>query len=71
VSAREALSRTTERLDSELADLLSARGAALVMRRAARAPAVSRRYARIFPGTIAITVALAIVLILVILLRLL
>ena len=69
VSANEALSHTTERLDSELADLRSARGAALVMRRAAQAPAVSRRYARIFPGTIAITVVLAIVLILVVLLR--
>jgi hypothetical protein len=70
VSARKALSHTTERLDSELADLLSARGAALVMRRAAQTPAVSRRYARIFPGTIAIAVVLAIVLIVVILLRL-
>jgi chromosome segregation ATPase len=69
VSVREALSDTTERLHSELADLLSARGAALVMRRAAQAPAVSRRYARIFPGAITIAAVLAIVLILVILLR--
>jgi hypothetical protein len=39
------------------------------MRRAVQAPAVSRRYASIFPGAIMITVVLAIVLILVILLR--
>jgi hypothetical protein len=69
VSSREELSGTTERLQSELADLRSARGAALVMRGAAQAPAVSRRYARLSPGAITITLLLAIALILVILLR--
>jgi hypothetical protein len=68
-SIREALSRTTERLHSDLADLRSARGARLVMRRAAQAPAVSRRYASILPSAITIAVVLATVLILVILLR--
>jgi hypothetical protein len=60
VSAREALSRTSERLQAELADLHSGRGAALVMRRAAQAPAVSLRYARIIPGAIMIVVVLAV-----------
>lgn len=69
VSAREALSGTNERLQSELTDILSARGAALVMRRAAQAPAVSRRYARFVPGAIVIAVVLAVALILVILLH--
>jgi hypothetical protein len=69
VSTGEELSRTSERLDSELADLHSARGAALVMGRAAHAPVVSRRYANIFLATITIAVLLAIVLILLVLLR--
>jgi hypothetical protein len=69
VSAQAELSGTTARLHSELADLRSARGAALVMRGAAQAPAVSRRNARIFPAAVTIAVVLAIVLILVILLR--
>lgn len=68
-ATREALSRTTERLDSELADLRSARGAALVMRRAAQEPATSGRYASISPRVIAIAVLLVIVLAVVILLR--
>jgi hypothetical protein len=68
-SAREELSATAERLHAELADSLAARGAALVMRRATQGPAVSRRYASIFPGAITVAVVLAIALILVILLR--
>jgi hypothetical protein len=69
VSTGEELSRTTERLDSELADLQSARGAALVMSSAANTPVVSRRYANVFLGAIAIAIVLAIVLILLVLLH--
>lgn len=65
VSAREALSGTNARLQSDLADLRSARGAALVMRRAAQEPAVSRRYTTVIPVAVAIVVVLGIVLILV------
>ena len=43
VYQRDALSRTSERLQSELSGVVSDRGAALVMRRAARERAVSRR----------------------------
>jgi hypothetical protein len=60
-----------ENLQSELADLRSARGAALVMRRAAQAPATSGRHARILPRAIAIAVVLAIVISLLIVLRVL
>jgi hypothetical protein len=70
-SAREELSRANEHLQSELADLRSARGAALVMRRAAQAPATSGRHARILPRAIAIAVVLAIVISLLIVLRVL
>jgi uncharacterized protein (DUF3084 family) len=69
VSARDGLSRTSEQLQSELADLQSARGAALVMRRAAQTPAVSRRYASIIPGAIMIAVVLAVAVILLVLLH--
>jgi hypothetical protein len=69
VSARETLAVTNERLQSELSDLLSARGAALVMRRAAQTSAVSRRYGKIIPAVITIAAVLAVVLIAVILLR--
>ena len=69
VSAREELAGAAERLQSELADLRAARGAALVMRSAAQAPAVWRRHARIWPRAITIAALLAIVIILVILLR--
>jgi hypothetical protein len=68
VSTGEELSRTTDRLDSELADLHSARGAAMVMRGAAQTPAVSRRYTGI-RGLITIAVGLAIALIVLILLH--
>jgi hypothetical protein len=69
VSSGEELSRTAERLDSELSDLRSARGAALVMRSASHAPVVSRRYANVFLGAIAIAIVLAIVLIVLVLLH--
>jgi uncharacterized protein (DUF3084 family) len=68
-AARDELSRANERLQSELADLRSAHGAALVMRRAAQAHATSRRYASIVPRAITITVVIAIVVILLILLH--
>jgi hypothetical protein len=64
--------KTTQRLSERSIGAWSgARGAWLVMRRAAQAPAVSRRHATIFPRAITIAVVLAIVLILVILLRVL
>ncbi len=48
VAQRDALARTSERLQGELSELLSARGAALVMRRAAQDRA-SRPYALLIP----------------------
>lgn len=65
VAERDALSRTAERLQSELADLLSARGAALVMRRAAQERPASRPFAGLLPGAIALIVLLAIALVIV------
>jgi hypothetical protein len=59
---RTALSRTNERLESELADLLSARGAAMVMRRAAQEHPASRSRVGLLPVAIAAIVVLAIVL---------
>jgi hypothetical protein len=47
VTDREALARTNERLQAELTDLLSARGAAMVMRRAAQESPASRPYASV------------------------
>jgi hypothetical protein len=67
-SAQAELSRINELLQSELADLRSARGAALVMRRAAQAPA-TRRHALILPRMIATAVVLAIVVSVILLLR--
>ena len=80
MSDREALSRTGERLQSALADLSSAHGAALVMSRATQAPGIGvRGHGRsIFlrrtrfgsiPGAITIAVVLAILVVWVILLR--
>lgn len=65
VSERDALSRTNERLQSELADHISARGAALVMRRAAQERPASRPHAGLLPGAIATIVLLAIVVVIV------
>jgi hypothetical protein len=67
---RDALSRTSERLQSELTEVTSARGAALVMRRAAHDRAISRRNT-LLPGVIALVVVLAIVLVLLIVLHVL
>jgi hypothetical protein len=69
VSERDALARTSERLRSELAAAISARGAALVMRRATQARPASRRYDGAVPLAIAIVVVLAVMLVLMIVLR--
>jgi hypothetical protein len=53
VAQRDALARTNERLQNELSDLLSARGAALVMRRAALDSPASRPFALLVPRVIA------------------
>ncbi|HET8977712.1 MAG TPA: hypothetical protein VFN87_06105 [Solirubrobacteraceae bacterium] len=61
---REALARTNERLQAELTDLLSARGAAMVMRRAAQETPASRPYAGmlgLLPLAVAAIAAAAIV----------
>jgi hypothetical protein len=64
----DALSRTNERLHVELTEFLSARGAAMVMRRAAQEPA-SRPLAGLLPGALAIPALLAVVIALLIILR--
>ena len=80
VSDHEALSRDTEQLHSQLADLASAHGAALVMRHAARAPAsgigdrgrnifARRTRSAVIPGAITIMIVLTILVVWVILLR--
>jgi hypothetical protein len=56
VAARDALARTTDRLQAELTSLLSARGAAMVMRRAAQESFASRPYARLLPAVIAVAI---------------
>jgi hypothetical protein len=63
VAERDALARTTERLQAELTGLLSARGAAMVMRRAAQESPASRARLRAYsrPIAVAIIVLLAIV----------
>jgi len=68
---REALERTAEQLQSELAEISSAHGAALVMRRAAQAPGAAGDGRSIFlrrtrPGLIpgAITIAVVLVILL-------
>jgi hypothetical protein len=66
VYQRDALSRTSQRLQSELAGLSSARGAAMVMRRAVQEPPAVRRHPALLPGAIAVIVALVLVLILLI-----
>ncbi|HWE08274.1 MAG TPA: hypothetical protein VG325_02900 [Solirubrobacteraceae bacterium] len=65
VADHDALARTTERLQAELTDLLSARGAAMVMRRAAQERPASRPYGRLLPGAIAIVVLVAVALLIV------
>jgi hypothetical protein len=80
VSDHEALSRDAEQLQSQLADLASAHGAALVMRRAARAPAAGigdrdrnifarRTRSTVIPVAITIMIVLTILVVWVILLR--
>jgi hypothetical protein len=79
VSDREALSRSTEQLQSQLTDLSSAHGAALVMRRAAQAGTGARGPGRsiflrrtrssVIPGALTFAVIIAILLIWVLLLR--
>ncbi len=69
VAAHEALARTNERLQSELAVLRSAHGAAIVMRRAAQTPSATRRYDHVFRGAIAIAALLAILVIALVLLH--
>jgi FtsZ-binding cell division protein ZapB len=65
ISERDALSRSNDRLQSELADRISARGAALVMRRAAQGRTVSRPQAPLLPLGIVIVVLLAVALVIV------
>jgi uncharacterized protein (DUF3084 family) len=80
MSDREALSRTGERLQSALADVSSAHGAALVMSRATQAQGIgvrghgrsifrSRTRPGLVPGAITIGVVVAILIVWVILLR--
>ena len=58
---RDALARTREGLQSELAELSSARGAALVMRRAVQERSHARRSTLVGPAAIAILVLLTVV----------
>ena len=60
IAQRDALARTNERLQGELSDVLSARGAALVMRRAAQESA-TRPYAVLIPRVIGGVLVLIIV----------
>lgn len=81
VAERDALARSAEQMQSALADLSSAHGAALVMRRATRAPGIGvggpgrsiflRRPTRLgfIPGAITVAALLAIVAVWLILLR--
>ena len=63
MAEHDGLRRNNERLQSQLADQISARrGAALVIRRAAQEPPASRPFALIVPRAIALIVLLAIVL---------
>ena len=63
---RDALARTSERLQSELAELTSTHGAALVMRRAVRERSSSRRSPLLGPVAMAILVLLAAVVVLIV-----
>jgi len=65
VYQRDALSRTSERLQSELANVVSTRGAALVMRRAAQERPASRLHVPVLAIAIGVIVVLAIVLVIV------
>jgi hypothetical protein len=65
ISERDALSRSNDRLQSELADRISARGAALVMRRATQGRTASRPQAPLLPLAIVIVVLLAVALVIV------
>src|SRR5207248_3012975 len=69
VSERDALARTSERLQSELADVISARGAALVMRHATQARSASRHYHGVLALAGAIIVLVGVMLALMIVLR--
>lgn len=70
VYQRDGLLRTSERLQSELADVASASGAALVMRRAAQDRAVSRRNT-LTPIAIVTLIAVAVAVVLLIVLKIL
>jgi hypothetical protein len=63
---RDALARTREGLQSELAELSSTRGAALVMRRAVQDRSSSHRTPLVGLAAIAILVALAVVVVLIV-----
>lgn len=65
----ETVSRTSERLQSQLSHHLASHGAAMVMRRAAQDGPVSRSYHRLVSGTWAALVVLAIIVALVVVLR--
>lgn len=66
IHQRDALARAGERLQSELAELSSTRGAALVMRRAVEERSHSRRSPLLGPVALAIIVLLAVVVVLIV-----
>jgi hypothetical protein len=69
VAERDALARGNERLQSELSDLHSSRGAALVMRRAAREGPATHTGAALIRGAIALLLVAAVAVVLLIVLR--
>lgn len=66
IHQRDALVQTSERLQSEFAELSSSHGAALVMRRAAQEGAAFRRSPAMGPAAIAILVLLAVIVVLIV-----
>jgi hypothetical protein len=69
VNQRDAAAGTSERLQSELADVMSSRGAALVMRRATQEPPSFQRHRAVPSRAIAIVAMVVIVVVLLIILR--
>lgn len=69
VSQREAVARTNERLQAELADVMSGRGAALVMRRAAQEPSAFPRHRAVPARAVAIIAMLVSAVVLLLILR--
>ena len=67
ITLRNALARTNERLQSELNDVASTRGASMVMRRAAQEGASSRRSPAVVPAAIAGLALLTIIVALIVL----